>query len=182
MPSPVVRHPSSGVPNDPYAAFRGFLRKRLPDAETAEDILQQSLLKSLEDGSWNEKQNPSAWFHRVLRNAVADYYRTRAARGRQEERFSPTELPGDSPAEETHEEACECFRNLLPELKPEYAEALRAVDLEGQKPREAADRLGISPENMNVRLHRARRALRQKLEKTCGICSEHGCLNCACGH
>ncbi len=166
---------------DPYAAFRGFLRKRLPDPETADDILQQNLLKALEDGSWNEKENPSAWFHRVLRNAVADFYRARAARERREERFAAAELPSQAGPEDLGEETCECFRALLPGLKPEYAEALRRIDLEGMRPAEAAEAEGVSPGNMNVRLHRARRALRKRLEGTCGVCSENGCVNCLCG-
>lgn len=165
--------------NDPYAAFRGFLRKRLPDPETADDILQQNLLKALQDGSWDEKQNPSAWFHRVLRNAVSDFYRARAVRERREERHAATESAAADDA--PREEACECFRALLHDLKPEYAGALEIVDLEGRKPREAAELAGTSVENMNVRLHRARRALRKKLEENCGVCSEHGCLNCVCG-
>jgi RNA polymerase sigma-70 factor (ECF subfamily) len=168
--------------HDPYAAFRGFLRKRLPDPETADDILQQNLLKAFQDGSWDEKENPSAWFHRVLKNAVADFYRARAARERKEERHAATELVPEASDDAYREEACECFRALLPGLKPEYADALKMVDLEGRKPREAAELSGISVENMNVRLHRARRALRKKLEENCGMCSVHGCLNCACGH
>jgi RNA polymerase sigma-70 factor (ECF subfamily) len=29
-------------------------------------------------------------------------------------------------------------------------------------------------------VHRARKALRQQVEKACGTCAEHGCLDCHC--
>jgi len=32
-----------------------------------------------------------------------------------------------------------------------------------------------------VRLHRARKALRERLTASCRACAEHGCLDCSCG-
>lgn len=31
-----------------------------------------------------------------------------------------------------------------------------------------------------LRLHRARKQLRERLEATCRVCSKHGCLDCSC--
>jgi RNA polymerase sigma-70 factor (ECF subfamily) len=31
-----------------------------------------------------------------------------------------------------------------------------------------------------VRLHRARAALKTRLEQSCGTCATHGCLDCTC--
>jgi DNA-directed RNA polymerase specialized sigma24 family protein len=41
-------------------------------------------------------------------------------------------------------------------------------------------RRGITANNLTVRLHRARQRLRIELERTCRICSRHGCLDCSC--
>ena len=60
-------------------------------------------------------------------------------------------------------ELCGCFAPLLEALKPEYAEILRRVDLEGRKPAEFARETGITPNHAMVRLHRARKALRADL-------------------
>ena len=49
------------------------------------------------------------------------------------------------------------------------------------KGEEAARSLGLTLNNLNVRLHRARQRLRGKLEATCHVCSKHGCLDCSCG-
>jgi RNA polymerase sigma-70 factor (ECF subfamily) len=54
------------------------------------------------------------------------------------------------------------------------------VDLLGQPRSRVAKRLGISPNNLGVKLHRARRALRGALMRFCTTCPTHGFLNCAC--
>lgn len=166
---------------DRLGAFRNFLRKRLPDAQTAEDILQENLLKALQEGNWSAKENPTAWFHRVLRNAVTDFYRARVAKERRETAFSASLEADAADPDDLKDDACTCFRASLPQLRKEYADVLRIVDLEGIPPSEAATRIGITANNLSVRLHRARSALRSRLLESCGMCATHGCLNCTCG-
>jgi RNA polymerase sigma-70 factor (ECF subfamily) len=69
---------------------------------------------------------------------------------------------------------------IIPTLKPEYAELIRKVDLAENSPANVAEELGITPNNLTVRLHRARAQLRERLVQTCQMCSKHGCLNCTC--
>ncbi len=66
-------------------------------------------------------------------------------------------------------------------LKPEYADAIRRVDLGGVAVGAFAAHAGLTPNNAAVRLHRARAALRRQLERCCGTCATHGCLDCVCG-
>ena len=72
---------------------------------------------------------------------------------------------------------CACYRPLLDGLAPEAAEVLRA-DLDGEPTNEVAARLGVSPGTLRVRRHRARAALRQRLDDVCRACA--GCLDCSC--
>jgi DNA-directed RNA polymerase specialized sigma24 family protein len=72
-------------------------------------------------------------------------------------------------------------RRLAATLKPEYAEALAAVDVDGQPVKAYAERAGLSATNAGVRLFRARAALRRRLAESCGTCADHGCLDCSCG-
>ena len=76
---------------------------------------------------------------------------------------------------------CQCVKRLADELKPEYAEAVRRVDVEGESLSEYAAGIGITPNNAAVRTFRAREALRKRVQEACGACAEHGCLNCSCG-
>ncbi|MBI1733985.1 MAG: sigma-70 family RNA polymerase sigma factor [Candidatus Rokubacteria bacterium] len=43
-----------------------------------------------------------------------------------------------------------------------------------------AERLDITPGNAAVRLHRARQALKKRLEAACGTRTAHGCLAGTC--
>lgn len=70
---------------------------------------------------------------------------------------------------------------LIPTLKDEYREILARVEMAGRSVGEVAAELGLTANNATVRLHRARRALRQRLEAVCGTCTEHACLDCTCG-
>jgi transposase-like protein len=65
-------------------------------------------------------------------------------------------------------------------MPAEYAQLIWQIDLLGQSRSRVAKRLGISPNNLGVRLYRARRALRSALERFCTTCPTHGFLNCAC--
>jgi RNA polymerase sigma-70 factor (ECF subfamily) len=69
---------------------------------------------------------------------------------------------------------------MLRELRPSYAEGVRRVDFEGEDPRVVASALGVSMTNLYVRLHRARRALREGVEEHCGVSSVAPCLECTC--
>jgi len=48
---------------------------------------------------------------------------------------------------------------------------LHRVDLDGTPPKEAASALGLTFNNLNVRLYRARHRLRERVEATCHVCS-----------
>ena len=121
-----------------------------------------------------------AWFYRVLRNTAIDTYRRRAARGRALEAAAAEAEAEAGFDDELRGEVCACFEGLMPTLPPDYAAILRSVDLDGRAVVEVAQELGITPNNAGVRLHRARQALRRRLEQVCSTCAEHGCLDCTC--
>lgn len=160
--------------------YLAFVRRRIADPDLAEDILQDALLRALRAApDIDDEERLAAWFYRVLRNAVVDAYRRREVQGRRSERLREGFDLAD-PSEEDERVVCECFRALLPALRPEYAEVLSAVDLAERSPQEVASELGLTTNNLNVRRHRARRALRASLEATCRVCADHGCLDCTC--
>ena len=122
-----------------------------------------------------------AWFYRILRNALIDQYRRQDVEKRALEKHA-YEVPTDEyDSAELERSVCECFKELLPTLKPEYSEVLEQVDLGSSSVSEAAKALGITPNNAAVRLHRARLALKSRLEQTCRTCAAHGCYDCTCG-
>lgn len=163
-----------------HRQFLAFLERQLPSREAAEDVLQTALVKSLERADQLvDDERLTAWFYRVLRNGVTDWYRRRAAfsktqDGNAQEPTSPTLLVDDVSA------LCRCFEPLLGDLKTEYSAAIIAVDLQERSLQDFALSEGITPQNARVRLHRGRKALRARLLKACGTCATHGCLDCTC--
>ncbi|WP_239470086.1 RNA polymerase sigma factor [Archangium violaceum] len=164
-----------------HRRFLGFLESRVGSRALAEELLQSAYVRTLEKGGdLQEGEGAVAWFYRLLRNALVDHYRRNAAEGRALEREAreASEVGGDPELTQT---VCACIHDLLPALKPEYAEMVRQVDLEGRSVPEVARESGITANNAGVRLHRARQALKKQLERSCGTCAAHGCLDCTCG-
>lgn len=162
--------------------FLRFLEPRVGSREDAEEILQAAFVRSLEKAEEiREPENAIAWFYRLLRNAVIDQYRRNDASRRTLIGFAQQLSASDSARDpDTERVICECIRELIPVLKPEYADLISRVDLADGDVTLAADELGITPGNARVRLHRARTALRSAVERTCRTCATHGCVDCTC--
>lgn len=160
-----------------------FLRRRLGDAEAAEDVLQTFMLRAIDRSEQlRDVRAVRGWLSQILASSIADYGRKVARQRQREMTMAPTDLENvqDGFDEELDEAVCNCLYRLLPTLKPEYAEVIWRVDLQEQ-PRDAvAKDLGITLNNLTVRLHRGRQALKTRLEQMCLTCPVHGFLDCNC--
>lgn len=163
-----------------HRVFLRFLETRVGSRAVAEDILQDAFVRSIDRiASLRQSESVTAWFYRVLRNAVIDYYRRQ---GTAERRFAAVEAleAAEEPDDETQQAICGCVRRLAGTLKPEYADALQRVEVDGLSVQAFAEEASISANNAAVRLFRAREALRKRVFTSCGTCAEHGCLDCTC--
>ena len=157
-----------------------FVERRVGNRAEAEDILQDAFVRSVKQAdSVRDTDASSAWFRRMLKNAIIDRFRRRGAAERAYEAFA-NELEETTPALEARALVCECIRTLAQTLKPEYATALERVDVDEVSLQQFATEAGISANNASVRLHRAREALRKRVTTTCGTCADHGCIDCTC--
>ena len=164
-----------------HRAFLRYLERRVGDREIAEDILQDAFTKVVD----RPEQAPAdegivPWFYRTLRNAAIDHIRRRGTATRAVEAFARELQTHAEAAPEMEEEICACVMRLAATLKPEYAEALQAVDVEGAAVKDFASSRGLSTSNAGVRVFRARQALKKRVTESCGTCAEHGCRNCTC--
>ena len=170
---------------DRHAVFLGFVQRRVQDRSLAEDLLQNAYVRALQHAdAVRDRSAVVPWFYSILRNAIIDQARSRQSENSALERWA-IELERDREGndfshEMTHGIVCGCIEKLLPTLKTSYAEVLREVDLGGQSLTDFASQHKLTPGNAAVRAHRARAALKQELIRTCGVCSEHACLNCIC--
>lgn len=166
---------------DNHRQFLAFLERRVGDRATAEDILQEAFVRGLNKlDTLRSDESAVAWFYRLLRNAIIDYRRRNGAAQRKLDAFQVEIDKHSDPDVELERAICHCVGELATTLKGEYAEALRAIEVEGVAVKDFAERANISPSNAGVRIFRAREALRKQVIRSCGTCADHGCLNCTC--
>ena len=165
--------------------FKAFLAARVGSEAEAEDILQNSLLKALQRADHiHDDARLSAWFYQLLRNAVVDHYRARGSTRRRHDALGEMvrALGEDIAAAPKgwEPQLCGCLAGVVDTLKPQPAELLRRVDLNGESVQDVAKALKMTANNASVTLHRARKDLRARLESFCGTCADSACLDCDC--
>jgi RNA polymerase sigma-70 factor (ECF subfamily) len=144
-------------------AFR-YLNNR----EEAEDVVQEVMMKL-----WEQKnepayyENPAAWCTAVTRNACIDMLRRRK-RLWQEELSSVTvfhDAGAGDPGLSDNREAAELINSIVNRMKEPYRSAVILRDIEGYSYEEAADVMQTSVNALRTILSRARKTIRDELEK-----------------
>lgn len=150
--------------------LKRFIRSRVPDADTADDLLQDVYIKlhthltSVRD---NRKLN--GWVYQIARNTVRDYYRERKPKIDDPDDELIERVPANEP--EDPDDPMVRLAKGLPEmldcLPPRYREALILAEIDGVPLKEVAQRLGVSLSGAKTRVMRARRMLRDALLACC---------------
>lgn len=142
----------------------GFVRRRLDDDATAEDLLQEVFLRMHRNP--DHPANPRAWLYKVTRSVIVDHYRAR----------HPTEAmphglaaPEPDRSEQAVRELAECLRPMIARLPERYRESVYLSEVEGRTQREIAEREGISLSGAKSRVQRGRARLREMLTECCAI-------------
>jgi RNA polymerase sigma-70 factor (ECF subfamily) len=160
--------------------FLRFLTRHLGTVDAAEEVLQQFYSRAVSKAfHLRRRESILAWLYRLLSTVLADHVRREAIRRRQEAAYARQQALVQE-GSELESTVCTCLYKLLPTLKPEYADILRRVDLLGEPRQKVAAALGLSVNNVTVRLHRARQGIKRALLLSCSTCPEHGFLRCAC--
>ncbi len=158
-----------------HGPLLGFIARRVPDRDAAEDILQDVMLRIHRHADELLTAAPvDGWIYAITRNAIIDHYRRAATR---RERPTGEGLDLDSPApdvpdpgpEQLRTELAACLEPLLAQLPPSHRDALRLTDLEGLTLAEAATRVGLSTSGMKARVRRARARLKLVFTRCCEI-------------
>jgi RNA polymerase sigma factor (sigma-70 family) len=162
-----------------------FLHRRLGNREEAKEVLQRFAVRALERASdLRDVQTVRGWLGRVLTTTIADHQRQAIRHRRREVTMEQQDLELASaaiaPDAAVDRVVCDCLYKLLPTLKPEYAEVIWRADFLGEPRERIAASLGTTLNNITVRVHRGRQALRKRLEEMCLTCPVHGFLDCRC--
>jgi RNA polymerase sigma-70 factor (ECF subfamily) len=152
-------------------------RRILNNDEEARDALQDTFLSAFRAiGNFDGNSRLSTWLHRIAVNAALMKVRTRKRKpersieellpgfredGHHAEGFVAWDPPVDVAMEIAHNRAL--VRECIAELPEQYRMVLMMRDIEDVDTAEVAAMLGITPNAVKIRLHRARQALRTLL-------------------
>jgi len=184
------RPPSPPPDTSPVEAYRArilrYISSMVRDAAEAEDVLQEVMLRA--SRGYTELRAEEAlttWVFRVATHACVDHLRRRARRLPVETWTELDELVAYDDSLPSLEQTVErqqmssCVQRLLGRLPDQYRSVLILADLEGLTAPEIGELLGLSLTTVKIRIHRARRLLKQELEAGCSFsCDERGVLVC----
>ncbi|MBW7896840.1 MAG: RNA polymerase sigma factor SigZ [Opitutaceae bacterium] len=142
-----------------------FIRRRVSDDATADDLTQETLLKVYRSRArWPDGERLEAWLYRIARNTIIDHYRRRR----------PTEELPAAVAAEPRDEVDELrtavtatMRRFLADMPELYREPVRLAELEGLPLAKIALRLGLSLSAVKARVRRGRAMLKKQLQDCC---------------
>lgn len=154
-------------------------RRLLGNEHDAQDALQEAFLSAFKAiGQFSGTAKLSTWLHRIVVNAALMKLRSRRrkpeesieellphfdAQGEWSSRVVSWEAPSDVLLQ--RQETRALVRRCIDRLPETYRTTLLFRDIEELDTEEAADILGITPNAVKIRLHRARQALRTLLER-----------------
>ncbi len=155
--------------------LRNFIRRRVPDANEAEDILQDVFFEYVEAYRLPEPiEQVGAWLLRVARNRIIDRFRKKREVQLQETSTDPDDghwLDEVLPSPEAGPEAVyarsvlmEELRAALGELPKEQREVFVAHELEGRSFKELAIESGVGLNTLLARKRYAVLHLRTRLQ------------------
>jgi RNA polymerase sigma-70 factor (ECF subfamily) len=160
--------------------FVAWAAARLPCEADAEDVVQRAMERATAAvGQIDEVERAESWFWTILRRTLSDHLADQSRHIARVERVAS--LAPDPPATiEVDEGTCPCSVEEFGKLSPALREVMVRVDIQDYSAAEAADELGISAGTARVRVHRARKELRARVEDRCQILSATQCSDCSC--
>ena len=149
--------------------LRRYLERLVGNRSTADDLLQETLLKiarALPD--FEGRSSVKTWAFTIATRVATDHFRRPQNRAQMVE-IDETEpiLEADTDQQLVVDEMSSCVREVIDSLPEDYRTALVLHDLEGQTAAQVAEMVGCSVANAKIRIHRARRRLRQALNEEC---------------
>ena len=147
--------------------------------DEARDVVQTAYLSAFKAlGQFEGDCRLSTWLHRIVVNAALMKLRSRRRRpeesiesllptyledGHHTEQFSRRDIPADRIIE--HAEKRAAVRACIAQLPDRYRSILIMRDIEDLSNAEVASLLGVTPNAVKIRLHRARQALATLLRR-----------------
>ncbi|MFP4228775.1 MAG: RNA polymerase sigma factor [Salinivenus sp.] len=151
--------------------IRRFVLNIVDDADTAENIVQETFAEAYRQiGEFRGEAKVSTWLFSIARHLAYGHLRSAERHNYLEhETIEFLQADQESGVDRATQEAVEAserkslVHDALRELPDHYRRVIQLRDLEEQSTAEAAEQLGLTEVNVRVRLHRARKQLREHL-------------------
>lgn len=153
-----------------------YLRRYVGDKSTADDLLQETLLRVLRGlHGFEGRANVKTWAFSIATRVAADYFRHPEHRREivdiddldESEALADDEHMADEKL--VNGEMNACIREVVDSLPEDYRAALVLHDLEDMSAKQVADICGVTVATAKIRIHRARNRLREALKAQCAF-------------
>ncbi len=151
-----------------YDRVRSFILASVKNRWVADDLVQETFLRVLQNlATVRDQAKLTGWIFRIAANLCRDYFRSPCRKLIPIEDNPAGELPGQSSLEKEIEQyqTSLLVQDLIKLLPEPMRQVIFLCDIKEESQQEAAEVLGISLDNLKVRLHRARKQLKAILEE-----------------
>jgi RNA polymerase sigma-70 factor (ECF subfamily) len=151
-----------------YDRVRQFILASVKNRWVADDLVQETFLRVLQKlPQVRDQTKLSSWIYRIASNLCQDYFRSPSRKLIPLADNPAGELPGEPSLEKQIEQyqTSLLVQDMIKLLPEPMRQVIYLCDIKEESHQEAAALLGISLENVKVRLHRARKKLKSILEE-----------------
>ena len=153
--------------------LRRYLERLVGNRATADDLLQETLLKIARAlPEFEGRSSVKTWAFTIATRVATDHFRRPHSRAQMveiDEREPAHVLDAEIDQRLVIDEMSSCVREVIDSLPEDYRTALVLHDLEGQTAAQVAEIAGCSLANAKIRIHRARRRLKKALNEECSF-------------
>lgn len=182
---PVAAGLRSGELDQLYPRISRYVLRLLRDPSDAQDAVQETFVRAYrQQESLRDPAAALSWLYSIATHVCLDRLRARSRQAQRETATEPEALarPAVSISAELRVQQSEmsaCVQAFVGELNDSYRAVLLLHDVYGLTTPEIAAVLGDTQGAVKIRLHRARKALRQALDAACSFShDERGTLVC----
>lgn len=146
----------------------GFIKARVNNPDTAQDMLQEVFIKIHQGFSQlSSKDKLASWVYQITRNTIIDYYRKKKLPVSDDSIFQGVaEEESDS---SLNPQFINCLMPFVNQLPEKYKEALNKTVYGDLSQKEYAQELDISYTAVKSRVQRARQKLKELFTQCCNI-------------
>ena len=145
--------------------LKNFIKKRLPQEQDAEDVLQEVFIKIYSNiDKLTDNKKIHSWIYTITRNTIIDYYR-------KNNNSRTTELFEDIEKEDftITNEIVFCLKDMIDRLPEKYKQAILLTEFQNITQKELATKISISLSCAKSRVQRGRKMLKEMLLSCCNF-------------